>query len=120
MDNYGTHKHANVQAWLKFHPRFVCHFVSTSSSWLNLVERWCGELTRKRSSRGSFGSVGDLKQAIDANSLVAWNEAPKPFILKRTATVDSIVANCHAADRLWKRILLVVAPRHGHGNAKYE
>jgi hypothetical protein len=116
MDNYGTHKHANVQAWLKFHPRFVCHFVSTSSSWLNLVERWCGELTRKRSRRGSFGSVGDLKQAID-EFLVAWNEAPKPFIW--TATVDSIVANCHAADRLWKRFS-PVAPRHGHGKAKNE
>src|SRR5512132_821868 len=48
MDNYGTHKHARVQTWLKRHPRFVPHFVPTSSSWLNLVERWFGELTRKR------------------------------------------------------------------------
>jgi len=45
MDNYGTHKHPRIQSWLKRHPRFVPHFVPTSSSWLNLVERWFGELT---------------------------------------------------------------------------
>ena len=89
MDNYGTHKHANVRAWLKRHPRFVCHFVPTSSSWLNLIERWFGELTSKRIRRGAFGSVTDLKQAID-EFLAAWNENPRPFIW--TATVDSIVA----------------------------
>jgi transposase len=88
MDNYGTHKHANVRAWLKRHPRFVCHFVPTSSSWLNLVERWFGELTSKRIRRDSFGSVADLKQAID-EFLLAWNEKPRPFLW--TATVDSIV-----------------------------
>ena len=64
MDNYGTHKHPQVQAWLKRHPRFVSHFVPTSSSWLNLVERWFGELTSKRIRRGSFGSVEDLEKAI--------------------------------------------------------
>jgi transposase len=88
MDNYGTHKHANVRAWLKRHPRFVCHFVPTSSSWLNLVERWFGELTSKRIRRDSFGSVADLKKAID-EFLLAWNENPRPFLW--TATVDSIV-----------------------------
>ena len=88
MDNYGTHKHANVRAWLKRHPRFVCHFVPTSSSWLNLVERWFGELTSKAIRRGSFGSVTDLQQAID-EFLLAWNEKPRPFLW--TATVDSIV-----------------------------
>ena len=88
LDNYGTHKHANVRAWLKRHPRFVCHFVPTSSSWLNLVERWFGELTSKRIRRGSFGSVADLKQAID-EFLAVWNETPRPFLW--TATVDSIV-----------------------------
>ena len=90
MDNYGTHKHANVRNWLKRHPRFVCHFVPTSSSWLNLVERWFGELTSKRIRRDSFSSVPELKQAID-EFLAAWNEAPRPFVW--TATVDSIVAN---------------------------
>ncbi len=89
MDNYGTHKHAKVRDWMNRHPRFVCHFVPTSSSWLNLVERWFGELTSKRIRRGSFHSVPDLKAAID-DFLTAWNESPKPFVW--TATVDSIVA----------------------------
>ena len=89
MDNYGTHKHPNVQAWMKRHPRFVCHFVPTSSSWLNLVERWFGELTSKAVRRGSFRSVADLHTAI-AQFLQAWNEDPKPFVW--TATVESIQA----------------------------
>jgi len=89
MDNYGTHKHPNVQAWLKRHPRFVPHFVPTSSSWLNLVERWFGELTSKAVRRGSFASVADLESAI-AKFLDAWNENPKPFVW--TATVESIQA----------------------------
>ncbi len=88
MDNYGTHKHPKVQAWLKRHPRYVPHFVPTSSSWLNLVERWFGVLTSKRIRRGSFGSVEDLQKAIE-EFLTAWNENPKPFVW--TATVDSIV-----------------------------
>ena len=89
MDNYGTHKHPRVQAWMKRHPRFISHFVPTSSSWLNLVERWFGELTSKRIRRGSFGSVEDLEKAI-REFLAVWNENPKPFVW--TATVDSIVA----------------------------
>ncbi len=89
MDNYGTHKHPNVQAWMKRHPRFVCHFVPTSASWLNLVERWFGELTAKAVRRGSFSSVADLQLAI-ADFLKAWNNDPKPFVW--TATVDSIQA----------------------------
>jgi transposase/transcriptional regulator with XRE-family HTH domain len=89
MDNYGTHKHPNVQAWLQRHPRFIAHFVPTSSSWLNLVERWFGELTSKRVRRGSFFSVEDLQKAI-MEFLEAWNDDPKPFVW--TATVESIVA----------------------------
>ena len=89
MDNYGTHKHPRVQAWMKRHPRFISHFVPTSSSWLNLVERWFGELTNKRIRRGSFASVEDLEKAIE-EFLAAWNQKPKPFVW--TATVDSIVA----------------------------
>src|SRR5713226_267453 len=88
MDNYGTHKQPRVQAWLKRHPRFVPHFVPTSSSWLNLVERWFGELTSKRIRRGSFRSVEDFEKAI-TEFLAAWNENPKPFIW--TATIESIV-----------------------------
>jgi transcriptional regulator with XRE-family HTH domain/transposase len=89
MDNYGTHKHPNVQAWLKRHPRFVAHFVPTSSSWLNLVERWFGELSAKAVRRGSFASVADLQSAI-AGFLEVWNENPKPFVW--TATIESIQA----------------------------
>lgn len=87
MDNYGTHNHPKVQAWLKRHRRFIAHFVPTSSSWLNLVERWFGELTSKRIRRGSFANVEDLRNAI-AEFLEAWNENPKPFVW--TATVESI------------------------------
>src|SRR5438128_10572016 len=87
MDNYGTHKHEKVRAWLKRHPRFVLHFVPTSSSWLNLVERWFGEMDNKAIRRGIFRSVDELKSSIDA-FLKAWNEDPKPFVW--TATVESI------------------------------
>lgn len=89
IDNYGTHTHANVKAWLKRHRRFVFHPVPTSSSWLNLIERWFAELTTKRIRRGAFGSVPELIAAI-AEFLNTWNEAPRPFVW--TATVDSIVA----------------------------
>ncbi len=88
MDNYGTHKHPRVQSWMQRHPRFIPHFVPTSSSWLNLIERWFGELTGKRIRRGVFVSVADLVAAIE-EFLVAWNKNPKPFIW--TATVDSIM-----------------------------
>lgn len=87
MDNYGTHTHPKVKAWLQRHPRFLPHFVPTSSSWLNLIERWFGELTSKRVRRGSFGSVEELEKAI-TEFLAAWNENPKPFVW--TATVESI------------------------------
>jgi len=87
MDNYGTHKHPRTVAWLNRHPRFISHFVPTSSSWLNLIERWFGELTSKRVRRGSFFSVDDLQRAI-TDFLHAWNEEPKPFVW--TATVESI------------------------------
>lgn len=89
MDNYGTHTHKNVRAWFKRHPRFVPHFVPTSSSWLNLVERWFSELSAKAIRRGAFGSVQDLQACINA-FLTAWNTNPKPFVW--TATVDSILA----------------------------
>jgi len=101
MDNYGTHKHPNVQAWMKRHPRFVCHFVPTSSSWLNLVERWFGELTSKAVRRGSFSSVADLQTAI-AKFLEAWNESPKPFVW--TATVESIQAKLSACRQTLEQI----------------
>ncbi len=101
MDNYGTHKHPNVRAWLKRHPRLVCHFVPTSSSWLNLVERWFGELTSKKIRRGSFASVPDLRHAIE-EFLAAWNKNPKPFVW--TATVDSILAKLSRCRQTFKKI----------------
>ena len=79
LDNYGTHKTPQVQAWLKRHRRFVPHFIPTSSSWLNLVERWFGELTQKAVRRGVFLSVPDLVKAIDA-FLETWNTDPQPFV----------------------------------------
>jgi len=87
MDNYGTHKHPKVRAWLQRHLRFVPHYIPTSSSWLNLIERWFGELTGKRIRRGAFVSVDDLVAAIE-EYLAAWNTNPKPFIWM--ATVESI------------------------------
>src|SRR5271156_2646400 len=68
MDNYGTHKHENVRNWLKRHPRFVPHFVPTSSSWLNLVERWFGHLDDKATRCGVFLSVADPRASIEAYS----------------------------------------------------
>jgi transposase len=88
MDNYGTHGTPEVKAWLERHPRFVVHYVPTSCSWLNLIERWFAELTNKRIRRDSFLSVNDLVAAIE-QFLAAWNETPKPFVW--TATADSIV-----------------------------
>src|SRR5450631_3909077 len=89
LDNYGTHGTPEVKTWLSKHPRFVIHYVPTSCSWFNLIERWFAELTNKRIRRGSFLDVDDLQTAI-FEFLSAWNEHPKPFIW--TATVDSIVA----------------------------
>jgi len=101
MDNYGTHKHPRVQAWLGRHPRFIPHFVPTSSSWLNLVERWFGELTSKRVRRGAFFSVEDLQKAI-LEFLEAWNDDPQPFVW--TATVDSILEKLSRCRRTLEQI----------------
>ena len=88
-DNYGTHNHADVKEWLTKHPRFHLHFTPTSSSWLNLVERWFRELTDKAIRRGVFHSVNDLVTAIE-DYLKANNENPKPFVW--TATAEQILA----------------------------
>ena len=89
VDNYGTHSHPAVMAWLEKHPRFVLHFTPTSSSWLNLVERWFRELTTTRIRRGVFRSVPDLVATIYA--YIALNNAdPKPFVW--TASVEAILA----------------------------
>lgn len=88
LDNYATHKHPNVKAWLAKNPRFHLHFTPASSSWLNLVERWFRELTDKALRRGVFHSVPDLIEAIE-QYLDAHNDLPKPLIW--TATADSIL-----------------------------
>jgi transposase len=88
-DNYGAHKHPNVTKWLEKHPRFHLHFTPTSSSWLNLVERWFRELTEKAIRRGVFHSVDELIAAIE-DYLKANNDNPKPFVW--TATAESILA----------------------------
>lgn len=94
LDNYGTHKHPKIQSWLKRHPRFTLHFIPTSSSWLNQVERWFGELTQKAVRRGAFVSVAELQAAIE-QFLESWNEAPRPFVW--TATVEKIMAKIERA-----------------------
>ena len=101
MDNYGTHKSPAVKKWLKNHPRFQCHFVPTSSSWLNLVERWFEELSEKAIRRGVFVSVPDLIAAIESY-MATWNEAPEPFVW--TATVDSIMAKLDRARKKLEEI----------------
>lgn len=88
LDNYGTHKHPNVMRWLSLHPRFFLHFTPTSSSWLNLVERWFRELTQKRLRRGVFRSVPELIAAIEG-FLASHNQEPKPFVW--TASANAIV-----------------------------
>jgi transposase/DNA-binding CsgD family transcriptional regulator len=88
LDNYSTHNHANVKAWLAKHPRFHLHFTPTSSSWLNMIERWFGKLTDKAIRRGVFHSVPELITAIEAY-LEANNDNPQPFLW--TATADQIL-----------------------------
>jgi len=88
LDNYATHKHADVTKWLGKHPRFHLHFTPTSSSWLNLVERWFRELTDKALRRGVFNSVPDLITAIE-DYMNAHNDEPKPLVW--TASAESIL-----------------------------
>ena len=85
VDNYATHKTPAVKRWLKRHARFHLHFTPTSGSWLNMVERFFAEITRKRIRRGVFKSVDELKQAI-MDYLDNHNGHPKPYIWTKTAT----------------------------------
>jgi len=89
IDNYATHKHPRVKSWLRRHPRFHLHFIPTSSSWLNMVERWFREITDKRIRRGSFASVPELIAAIEAY-LAGHNQNPRIFTW--TATAERILA----------------------------
>lgn len=94
-DNYATHKTDIIQRWLAAHPRFHVHFIPTSTSWLNMVERWFGELTTKLLQRGVHKSV----QALEADIrtwIETWNEDPRPYVWTKTADeiLDSIAAFC--------------------------
>lgn len=93
-DNYGAHKTARIQRWLKKHPRFTMHFTPTSSSWLNMVERFFSELTTKRVRRGVFTSVKELEKAI-RDFIETHNENPKIFTWTKDAdTILAKVAKC--------------------------
>ncbi len=89
VDNYATHKHPKVRAWLARHPRWTFHFTPTSGSWMNAVENFFSVLTRKRIRRGSFHSIVDLQAAIK-RYLAEHNLQPKPFVWK--ASAGSILA----------------------------
>jgi transposase len=97
VDNYGTHKHPRVKSWLARHPRVHLHFIPTSSSWLNLVERWFRDLTDKRIRRGSFTSVPQLIEAI-MDYVNNHNQNPRIFVW--SAPVEHImdkIAKCKEA-----------------------
>jgi transposase len=95
LDNSSTHKTPAIKRWLTANPRFVLHFTPTSSSWLNLVERWFAELTTKKLRRGAHRSVRQLNNDIRA-WIDNWNQDPKPFVWTKTADeiLDSIARYC--------------------------
>lgn len=101
VDNYATHKHPKVKAWLRRHERFHLHFIPTSSSWLNLVERWFREITDKRIRRGVFRSVGQLIEAIRAY-IEEHNGDPKPFVW--TAKAQDILEKVRRARAILDKI----------------
>ena len=101
VDNYATHKHPKVKAWLTRHRRFHFHFIPTSSSWLNLVERWFREITDKRIRRGAFQSVKQLIEAIRAY-INEQNENPKPFVW--TAKAEEILEKVRRARAVLDKI----------------
>ncbi|GAA3131719.1 IS630 family transposase [Streptomyces echinatus] len=95
LHNYATHKTPAIKKWLLAHPRFHLHFTPTGSSWLNLVERWFGELTSKKLRRGVHRSVQALERDI-RTWLADWNEHPRPFVWTKTADeiLDKVAAYC--------------------------
>ena len=95
LDNSSTHKTPAIRKWLTAHPRFVLHFTPTSSSWLNLVERWFAELTNKKLRRGAHRSVRDLNADIRA-WMTTWNDNPRPYVWTKTADqiLESITRYC--------------------------
>jgi putative transposase len=98
LDNYATHKHRKVKAWLARRPRFHMHFTPTYASWLNQVERWFGIITQRAIRRGSFRTVRELIARIE-RFVAHYNETARPF--RWAATADSIIGK---VGRLAKRI----------------
>jgi transposase len=96
VDNYGTHKHPDVQAWLAKNPRITLHFTPTSGSWLNMVEIFFSIITRQAIRRGSFTSVKDLIAAIE-NFIDGWNDRCHPFTWTKTA--DELLPRCKPGKR---------------------
>jgi transposase len=96
LDNYGTHKHPMVRAWLERHPRITLHFTPTSGSWLNMVEIFFGIITRQAIRRGSFTSVKDLIAMI-RRFIDGWNDRCHPFTWTKTA--DDILDHCKPGQR---------------------
>ena len=107
IDNYSTHKHPDVQAWLKDHKRFHIHFTPTSASWLNMVERFFRDLTQKQIRRGCFASVAQLIETIEAY-IAQHNTDPKPFvwtakasdILEKVKRARAAMISCDLFDAL--------------------
>ena len=102
VDNYATHKHPNVQKWIKRHRRFHIHFIPTSSSWLNLVERWFREITDRRIRRGVFQSVDQLIEAIETY-IEIHNSNPRPFVW--TAKAQDILEKVGRAKAVLDKIV---------------
>ncbi len=103
LDNYSTHKHPRVWSWLKRHPRFYLHFTPTSSSWLNLVERWFREITDKRIRRGAFHNVKELQRTI-MDYIERHNENPRPFVW--TAPAERILEKVRRARAVLENVKL--------------
>jgi len=101
LDNYGTHKHPKVKGWLREHPRFILHFVPTSCSWLNLVERFFGLITQKQIRRGVFASVDELQNAIK-EFIRLHNQDPKPF--KWTASAEAIIEKVNRCKEIYQKL----------------
>jgi transposase len=95
LDNYATHKTPEIHKWLLRHPRFHLHFTPTSSSWLNLVERWFAELTNRKLRRSAHRSVTELENDI-RKWITEWNKDPKPFVWNKTADeiLETLAAYC--------------------------
>jgi transposase len=95
LDNSSTHKTPDIQRWMLRHPRFDFHFTPTSSSWMNLVERWFAEITNKWLRRGTHRSVKELARSI-TEWVGLWNEGPRPYVWHKTADeiFDSLAQYC--------------------------